>query len=293
MAAANPSRNRKAESEKKSKTDPNLAVIQPPYQRIEKLDLFSRGDVKIEPHVAYWIPDQLIPKGRKSIPGLSVLDICHRLFVAQNGVGNFLLYSGCDVIFKAREDVGHNGAPKRWAMTLFDSSDQQVLRIQRTGKQGHDCDVICVQNKRVLGNILQVGVSKSTYILGNENGVKICQIQKTSKRTYFQKNKDAGLIEYEFRTIQDDPVGGGITFIGTLGNFGKVGNPKTCAVRFPSTVGPAEKALFLGATFFFDFLEFKAARETEIDCIEIPVVPFEQKLDKANSAGMQTEQRAF
>ena len=53
----------------------------------------------------------------------------------------------------------------------------------------------------------------------------------------YTRFSDAGLIEYEFRTVHDEPVGGGITFIGTLGYFGKVGNPKTCAIRFPSTIG--------------------------------------------------------
>jgi len=278
MEGANPPRNQKVEQEKKPRSNPNIAVIQPPFQRVEKLDLFNRGDEKIHPHVAHWISEHLITTRHKSIPGLSVLDICTRVFVAQNGIGNFLLYSGSDVIFKAKEDMGGSGKPQRKQIILYDSSDEQVLRIERTGKQGLECTVMCLQNKRLLGNVVQVGLQKSTYILGNENGTKICQIQKTSKRTYFQKNKDAGIIEYEFRTIHDEPVGGGITFIGTLGYFGKVGNPKTCAIRFPSTIGLAEKTLFLAATFFFDFLEFKAAREAEIDCEEIQVIPFAKML---------------
>jgi len=270
-------------NDKKPKFNPNIAVIQPPFQRVEKLDLFNRMEPKIRPLLAYWISDHLIPTRHKSVPGLHVLDICQRIFVAQNGIGNFLLYSGCDVVFKAREELGLSGKPDRKIMVLNDSTDEKVLQIERTGKQGQECNVICVQNKRLLGNILQVGVKKSTYILGNEQGTKICQIQKSSKRTYFQKNKDAGLIEYEFRTVHDEPVGGGITFIGTLGYFGKVGNPKTCAIRFPSTIGIAEKALFLAATFFFDFLEFKPASEAEIDCEGIQVVPFGQRFSRTKS----------
>ena len=37
-----PNRKRKADNEKKPKVDPNIAVIQPPFQRLAKLDLFSR-----------------------------------------------------------------------------------------------------------------------------------------------------------------------------------------------------------------------------------------------------------
>ena len=56
--------------------------------------------------MAHWISEHLITTRHKSIPGLSVLDICTRVFVAQNGIGNFLLYSGSDVIFKVlRFDV--------------------------------------------------------------------------------------------------------------------------------------------------------------------------------------------
>jgi len=278
------SRKQKAENEKKPKVDVNIAVIQPPFQRLAKLDLFSRSEVKPRPRVAYWAADYLSLSRHKSLPGLSILDYCHRIFVAQNGIGNFLLYSGCDVVFKAKENLGLNGKPQRRQITLFNSADEKVMIIERIGNKGQECKIVCAQNNRMLGNILQVGVKKSTFILGNEQSQKICQIQKTSKRTYFMKNKDAGLIEYEYRTIHDEPVGGGITFIGTLGFFGKVGNPKTCAVRFPSTVGPAEKALFIGALFFFDFLEFKPATEAEMDCpSETKVVPFVEKLNKAKA----------
>lgn len=279
-------RTRKHEHDKKkAKHDINLAVIQPPFQRLERLDLFMRVEPKIKPRVAYWAADHLTVNRHKSLPGLSVLDYCHRIFVAQNGIANFLLYSGSDVVFKAKEGMNHSSKPGRHELSLFDSADQKVLQIERVGNKGFECKITCVQNKRVLGNIIQVGVKKSTYILGNEQSQKICQIQKTSKRTYFMKNKDAGVIDYEYRTVHDEPVGGGITFIGTLGFFGKVGNPKTCAVRFPSTVGPAEKALFLGATFFFDFLEFKAARETEIDSeSETQVLPFVDRLAQAKAA---------
>jgi len=275
-------RSRRTEKEKNTNANPVLAVIQPPMQRVEKLDLYSRAETKVQPHVAYWASELLYISLHKSLPGLSILDHCHRIFVSQNGLGNFLLYSGCDVVFKAKEGLGHQGKPLRKTITLYDNYDEKVLEIERVGKQGLECKVTCLKNRRVLGNLLQVGVKKSTFLLGNEHQQKICQIQKTSKRTYFMKNKDAGLIEYEFRTVNDEPVGGGITFIGTLGYFGKVGNPKTCAVRFPSTVGPAEKALFVGATFFFDFLEFKAAKDAELGP-ETQVVPFAEKLTKAKA----------
>ena len=80
---------------------PTLSIIRFPIYPTK----FSTGissEPKVKPRVGYWVSEDLPHKRRKSLPGLSILDVCHRVFVAQNGVANFLIYSGCDVIFKVK-----------------------------------------------------------------------------------------------------------------------------------------------------------------------------------------------
>jgi hypothetical protein len=80
-------------------------------------------------------------------------------------------------------------------MTITASCSLFNFVIKNTGKKG--CNVTCIRNNRLMGSILQIGLKKDTFIVGNSESQKIAQIQRISKPKLLLGKKFEGLDQAE------------------------------------------------------------------------------------------------